>query len=64
MDRIKIRGGRRLSGEIPVSGAKNAALKLMGRVLADGGTADPGQHAAAGGCAGDGRPAAQFRRQR
>ena len=33
MDRIRIRGGRRLSGEIPVSGAKNAALKLMAASL-------------------------------
>ena len=29
MDRIKIEGGRRLTGEIPISGAKNAALPLM-----------------------------------
>jgi UDP-N-acetylglucosamine 1-carboxyvinyltransferase len=29
MDRIRIRGGQRLSGEIPISGAKNAALPLM-----------------------------------
>jgi UDP-N-acetylglucosamine 1-carboxyvinyltransferase len=29
MDRILIRGGRRLSGQIPISGAKNAALTLM-----------------------------------
>jgi UDP-N-acetylglucosamine 1-carboxyvinyltransferase len=29
MDRIRIRGGRRLSGDIPISGAKNAALPLM-----------------------------------
>ena len=29
MDRIRIRGGHRLSGEIPISGAKNAALPLM-----------------------------------
>ncbi|HTG39835.1 UDP-N-acetylglucosamine 1-carboxyvinyltransferase [Sphingomonas sp.] len=29
MDRILIRGGRRLAGRIPVSGAKNAALTLM-----------------------------------
>jgi UDP-N-acetylglucosamine 1-carboxyvinyltransferase len=29
MDRILIRGGHRLSGRIPVSGAKNAALTLM-----------------------------------
>ena len=29
MDRIIIRGGRRLSGKLPVSGAKNAALTLM-----------------------------------
>ena len=33
MDRILIRGGRRLSGEIPISGAKNAALKLMAASL-------------------------------
>lgn len=29
MDRIKISGGERLSGTIPISGAKNAALPLM-----------------------------------
>jgi UDP-N-acetylglucosamine 1-carboxyvinyltransferase len=29
MDRIRITGGRRLQGEIPISGAKNAALPLM-----------------------------------
>src|SRR6266850_8201535 len=29
MDRIRIAGGRRLKGEIPISGAKNAALPLM-----------------------------------
>ncbi|MBC7637973.1 MAG: UDP-N-acetylglucosamine 1-carboxyvinyltransferase, partial [Acetobacteraceae bacterium] len=29
MDRIRIRGGRALSGEIAISGAKNAALPLM-----------------------------------
>ncbi len=29
MDRIRIRGGRALKGEIPISGAKNAALPLM-----------------------------------
>ncbi len=29
MDRIRIRGGRPLSGEIPIGGAKNAALPLM-----------------------------------
>ena len=29
MDRILIRGGRRLSGTIPISGAKNAALTLL-----------------------------------
>lgn len=29
MDRIKIRGGHRLKGRIPVSGAKNAVLALM-----------------------------------
>ncbi len=38
MDRIRIRGGRRLSGEIPLSGAKNAALKLMAASLL---TAEP-----------------------
>ena len=38
MDRIRIRGGARLSGAIPVSGAKNAALKLMAASLL---TADP-----------------------
>ena len=29
MDRILIRGGRRLHGKLPISGAKNAALTLM-----------------------------------
>jgi len=29
MDRIRIRGGQRLNGNIPISGAKNAALPLM-----------------------------------
>src|SRR6516225_7015898 len=29
MDRIRIRGGRPLSGEMIISGAKNAALPLM-----------------------------------
>ncbi len=29
MDRIRIHGGRALKGEIPISGAKNAALPLM-----------------------------------
>ena len=38
MDRIRIRGGKRLSGEIPISGAKNAALKLMAASLL---TAEP-----------------------
>jgi UDP-N-acetylglucosamine 1-carboxyvinyltransferase len=33
MDRIRIRGGRRLSGTIPISGAKNAALPLMATAL-------------------------------
>lgn len=33
MDRIRIRGGQPLRGEIPISGAKNAALKLMAASL-------------------------------
>ena len=33
MDRIRIRGGARLKGIIPISGAKNAALKLMAASL-------------------------------
>jgi UDP-N-acetylglucosamine 1-carboxyvinyltransferase len=33
MDRIRIRGGRRLSGDISISGAKNAALPLMAACL-------------------------------
>jgi UDP-N-acetylglucosamine 1-carboxyvinyltransferase len=33
MDRIRIRGGRRLCGEVPISGAKNAALPLMAAAL-------------------------------
>ncbi|MBV9420307.1 MAG: UDP-N-acetylglucosamine 1-carboxyvinyltransferase, partial [Alphaproteobacteria bacterium] len=38
MDRIRIRGGNRLNGEIPISGAKNSALKLMAASLL---TAEP-----------------------
>jgi UDP-N-acetylglucosamine 1-carboxyvinyltransferase len=33
MDRIRIRGGARLNGEIPIGGAKNAALPLMAACL-------------------------------
>ena len=33
MDKIRIRGGRRLEGVIPISGAKNAALPLMAASL-------------------------------
>jgi UDP-N-acetylglucosamine 1-carboxyvinyltransferase len=33
MDRIRIRGGSRLTGELPVGGAKNAALPLMAACL-------------------------------
>ncbi len=33
MDRIRIRGGNRLTGEISISGAKNAALPLMAASL-------------------------------
>ncbi|MCG8356342.1 MAG: UDP-N-acetylglucosamine 1-carboxyvinyltransferase [Kiloniellales bacterium] len=33
MDRIKIRGGRPLVGDIPISGSKNAALPLMAASL-------------------------------
>ena len=29
MDRIQIRGGKKLSGRLPISGAKNAALTLL-----------------------------------
>jgi UDP-N-acetylglucosamine 1-carboxyvinyltransferase len=37
MDRIRIRGGRQLSGAIPISGAKNATLPLMiASLLTDG----------------------------
>jgi UDP-N-acetylglucosamine 1-carboxyvinyltransferase len=33
MDRIRLKGGNRLNGEIPISGAKNAALPLMAASL-------------------------------
>src|SRR5437868_286795 len=33
MDRIRIEGGVRLAGAIPISGAKNAALPLMAAAL-------------------------------
>ncbi len=29
MDTIVVRGGRRLQGEVPVAGAKNAALPIL-----------------------------------
>ena len=39
MDRLLVTGGRRLEGAVRVSGAKNAALKLMaGALLAQGRT--------------------------
>ena len=38
MDRIRIRGGQPLRGEIPISGAKNAALKVMAASLLTEGT--------------------------
>ena len=33
MDRIRITGGKRLSGSLPIAGAKNAALPLMAAAL-------------------------------
>src|SRR4051812_5293371 len=36
MDRIRIRGGRRLTGSVPISGAKNAVLALMPAALLGG----------------------------
>src|SRR5258707_8130366 len=33
MDRIRVKGGARLKGEIPISGAKNSALKLIAASL-------------------------------
>jgi UDP-N-acetylglucosamine 1-carboxyvinyltransferase len=33
MDRLLVTGGRRLAGEVPISGAKNSALKLMAAAL-------------------------------
>mgnify|MGYP003346842552 CR=1 FL=1 len=37
MDRIRIKGGRPLTGTIPISGAKNATLPILaGALLADG----------------------------
>lgn len=38
MDRIRIIGGNQLNGNIPISGAKNAALKLMSAALLTGET--------------------------
>ncbi|MFO0295656.1 MAG: UDP-N-acetylglucosamine 1-carboxyvinyltransferase [Rhodospirillales bacterium] len=38
MDRIRIRGGRRLNGRIAVGGAKNAALPLMAAAMLTDGT--------------------------
>ena len=47
MDRIRIRGGRQLKGEIVVSGSKNACLPLMVGGDADRQAADPEERAAA-----------------
>ena len=33
MDRIRIKGGRQLSGELPIAGSKNASLPLMATAL-------------------------------
>jgi UDP-N-acetylglucosamine 1-carboxyvinyltransferase len=33
VDRLLVTGGRRLSGEVPIAGAKNSALKLMAAAL-------------------------------
>ncbi|MFM8992132.1 MAG: hypothetical protein ACKOUS_21580 [Alphaproteobacteria bacterium] len=38
MDRIRIRGVRRLSGRIAIGGAKNAALPLMAAAILTDGT--------------------------
>ena len=38
MDRIRIRGGKRLSGRIAIGGAKNAALPLMAAAILTDGT--------------------------
>ena len=38
MDRIRITGGQRLSGRIPIGGSKNAALPLMAASLLTGET--------------------------
>ena len=35
MDKLKIRGGVSLAGEIPISGAKNAALPILCAAPAD-----------------------------
>ena len=50
MDRIRIVGGRRLDGTIPISGAKNATLPLMIASLLTEETLDPRQRAAARRC--------------
>jgi UDP-N-acetylglucosamine 1-carboxyvinyltransferase len=38
MDKIVVEGGARLSGKIPISGAKNAALPLLAAALLPSGT--------------------------
>ncbi len=48
MDRIAITGGAQLKRIIPVSGAKNSAIKLMAASLLTGSAAAPDQHAAPG----------------
>ena len=50
MDRIRIRGGNRLNGTIPISGAKNATLPLMIASLLTPETSDAAQRTAPGRC--------------
>ncbi len=53
-----------LKNQIPISGAKNAALKLIGRVAAHGRAVEADQCAAPGRCPRHGRAAAQLRHRR
>ena len=55
MDKIVVEGGARLVGEIPISGAKNAALPLLAAALLPSGALDVQECPAAAGRADDGQ---------
>ena len=62
MDRIRIRGGHPLEGGNPHQRRQERRLEIDGGIFADRRAPEPGQCAAAGGCARHGRAADELRR--